>query len=115
MTPTRAGQATGRALLLALVLFTGRAIRDPGPTPDLTPGEIILDALDRSTDPCVTRDRYMDIITGNPMRWSETAPLNCTDAPSDTTWITVMAEDRVRHYAFGPDGCRIAVTEAACP
>jgi hypothetical protein len=114
-TAHRAGQATGIALVLATVLLVGRWITAEDPPPVLTPGEIILDAYDRSAAACVSQDEIMRVMTSNPMRWSENPPLTCTDAPPDTRWITVTVEDRTRFYAFGPDGCRIPVAEASCP
>ena len=57
----------------------------------------------------------MRVVTSHALRWSDTAPLDCTDAPPETTWLRITADDRVRHYAFGPDGCRITVAPAACP
>jgi hypothetical protein len=111
----RAGQVTGISLVLAGLLLVGRCISAEDPPPVLTPGEIILDAYDRSDAACVSLPEIMRVVTGNPMRWSENPPLTCTDAPPDTRWITVQVEDRTRFYAFGPDGCRIPVAQAPCP
>jgi hypothetical protein len=110
----RAGQLVGLSVLLAAMLFLGLGLRPDDP-PDLTPGEIILDALDRADRACVTRDDVLAIVDANLLRTTDNAPLSCTDAPPDTIWLTVTAEDRTRFYAFGPDGCRIPVTEATCP
>jgi hypothetical protein len=111
----RAGQVAGLGLIVASMLFVGRCLRMEDPPPELTPGEIILNALDRSDRACITRDDVIDIVDSNFLRRTDSAPINCTDAPPDTTWLAVTAQDRTRYYAFGPDGCRIPVTEAACP
>lgn len=110
----RAGQLVGLSFILASMLFVGRCLRLDD-SPDLTPGEIILDSLDRSDRACVTREDVLDIVNSNFLRATDNAPLSCTDAPPDTTWLTVTAQDRTRFYAFGPDGCRIPVAEAPCP
>jgi hypothetical protein len=116
MTATkRAGQVTGLALVLALALLAWQSLGPPGPAPVLTAGEVLLDAYDRSAAACVSEAEIMRAVTAAAMRWSEVAPVNCTDAPPDTRWIRVTVEDRVRHYAFGPDGCRIAVSQVPCP
>jgi hypothetical protein len=115
MTPHRAGQIAGLGLILASILLVGRCLRLDDAPPDLTAGEVILDSLDRSDNPCITRDDVIQIVDGNLLRRSDTAPLSCTDAPPDTTWLAVTAQDRTRYFAFGPDGCRIPVTEATCP
>jgi len=101
--------------MLAVLLGITRCATAPAPPPDITPGEIILNAYDRSDAACVSHDEIMRVVTSNPMRWSENAPLDCTDAPEGTRWITIQVEDRVRFYAFGADGCRIPVTPAICP
>ncbi len=113
----RAGLLTGLVLVVAIaaLVWRGLGAGSPAPAPALTPAEVLLDAHDRSAAACVTREEIMRVVTTHALRWSETAPLVCTDAPPDTVWLRIMAEDRVRHYAFGPDGCRIAVAEAACP
>jgi hypothetical protein len=113
----RAGLLTGFVLILviAALVWRGLATESPAPAPALTPAEVLLDAHDRSAAACVTREEIMRVVTTHALRWSETAPLDCTDAPPETAWLRITAEDRVRHYAFGPDGCRIAVAEAACP
>jgi hypothetical protein len=111
----RAGQIAGLALVLATMLLVARCIRLDGPAPDLTPGELVLDALDRSDRACVTADDVLAIVTANRLRATENPPLACTDAPPDASWLAVTAEDRTRFYAFGSDGCRIPVTEATCP
>jgi hypothetical protein len=115
ITAHRAGQIAGLGLLLAALLLAARWVRTDAPPADPTPGEIILDALDRSDRACVTRDDVLAIVRSQALRATHNAPLSCTDAPSDATWLTVTAEDRTRFYAFGPDGCRISVTAAPCP
>lgn len=115
MTPHRAGQWTGVGLVLVAFLGVARWLTAPAPPPEITPGEIILNAYEWSDAACVSHDEIMRVVTSNPMRWSENAPLDCTDAPEGTRWITIQVEDRVRFYAFGPDGCRIPVTPAICP
>ncbi len=113
-TAHRAGQATGIGLIVALMLLVGRCMRQED-VPELTPGEIILNSLDRSGRTCVTRDDVIDIVDRNFLRRTDSAPLDCTDAPEGTTWLAVTAEDRTRYYAFGSDGCRIEVTAGTCP
>jgi len=108
------GQWTGVLLVIGAFVGVARCLAQPDPPPDITPGEIILNAFDRSQEACVTRDEIMRVVTSNPMRWSENAPLDCTDAPPDTRWITIVVEDRTRFYAFGPDDCRIPVNPAPC-
>lgn len=114
MTPHRAGQWTGVGLVLVAFLGVARWLTAPAPPPEITPGEIILNAYEWSDAACVSHDEIMRVVTSNPMRWSENPPLDCTDAPEGTRWITIQVEDRVRFYAFGADGCRIPVTPATC-
>jgi hypothetical protein len=114
-TARRAGQITGFALLLAVALFAWRGLSTRPPAPPATPGEVRLDAYDRSSAACVSREEILRTVTATGLRWDESPPLDCTDAPPDTAWIRVTVEDRVRHYAFGPDGCRIPVSQVPCP
>lgn len=111
----RAGRIAGLGLLVALALLAWRGLGTVAPAPVLTPSEVLLDAYDRSTATCVSEQEIMHAVAAAAMRWSEVAPVNCTDAPPDTRWIRVSVEDRVRHYAFGPDGCRISVSQVPCP
>lgn len=122
-TATRAGLATGLVLLVALALLLWRALGPAAPdpldpdaqSPEPSPALVMLDALDRSSAACIAPEQVMQIVTRHALPWSETPPLDCTDAPEGTTWLAVNAEGRVRHFAFGPDGCRIVVSAAACP
>jgi hypothetical protein len=97
------------------MLLVSRCLRMEDPPPDILPGEIILNALDRSDRACVTREDVVEIVDSNFLRRSDSAPLDCTDAPEGTTWLAVTAQDRTRYYAFGSDGCRIDVTAGTCP
>jgi len=110
----RAGLLTGLVLVLVAAVLAWRSLGADSPAPALTPAEVLLDAYDRSAAACVTREEIMRVVTSHALRWSDTAPLDCTDAPPETTWLRITADDRVRHYAFGPDGCRITVAPAAC-
>ena len=106
----------GQTSALALVLCAGpvtaiwMGLLEPAPTATDT----LLDAIAPDGPGCISRDDVIARIMAQGLRWSEAAPLDCTDAPPQTAWIAINIEGRVSHLAFGTDGCRIDVAPARC-
>lgn len=114
-TARRAGQITGLLLLLATALLAAVFLLPPGAAPSDDPADLALSAWEDAPAACARRDALLRIAADNGLPLSETPPLTCTDAPPEARWLAVTSPDRTRYYAFGPDGCRIPVTEAPCP